>query len=370
MSGHWVESGIEQVGVGPYQFRLAGVVGLLNLADAAEMMLISILNPTLACEWGISAAQQAWLTTTVFVGMGLGAVVLGWYADSSGRAAQTRLSAAIVVACGLGSAMAPGFASFVLLRFGVGFGMGGSFVSNVLLVEGSPAALRARVVVLNGVCWGFGSVYISTLAGFVMVPGLGWRWLVGLASAPTVLALLLIEWEGDDLESARWFAASGQNDKAVAVLERAARMNWSGSDGGAQAGRTLQLAVPTGAAAAAEGRGSGEKGSMAAVVRSYRETFLKLCVVWFCVAATHFGMVLATTEEVADMDSQAHARQQCEGSYGKHNPYKRHAAVRGLNDTSVSALYPHCAQALTSQDFLDLRSLSLAEVPGEIFLGK
>jgi hypothetical protein len=43
-------------------------MGFANLADAMEMMILSILAPALHCHWQITEVQQATITTVVFLG--------------------------------------------------------------------------------------------------------------------------------------------------------------------------------------------------------------------------------------------------------------------------------------------------------------
>ena len=43
-------------------------MGFANLADAMEMMILSILAPALHCSWHITEVQQATITTVVFLG--------------------------------------------------------------------------------------------------------------------------------------------------------------------------------------------------------------------------------------------------------------------------------------------------------------
>ena len=63
-----VEEAIERVGFGAFQLVLLVVLSLLMAADAAEMMLLSFIGPTLQCRWNLSSQQAASLTTSVFVG--------------------------------------------------------------------------------------------------------------------------------------------------------------------------------------------------------------------------------------------------------------------------------------------------------------
>jgi hypothetical protein len=43
-------------------------MGFANLADAMEMMILSILAPALHCHWHITQVEQATITTVVFLG--------------------------------------------------------------------------------------------------------------------------------------------------------------------------------------------------------------------------------------------------------------------------------------------------------------
>lgn len=55
------------------------------MADAMEMMILSILSPALSCEWGISRFQQALITTCVFAGMTISSTIWGNFCDRYGR---------------------------------------------------------------------------------------------------------------------------------------------------------------------------------------------------------------------------------------------------------------------------------------------
>ena len=63
-----VSHAIDALGFGKYQIILSLVVGMAYVADAMEMMLLSVLAPALHCHWQITQLQQASLTTVVFFG--------------------------------------------------------------------------------------------------------------------------------------------------------------------------------------------------------------------------------------------------------------------------------------------------------------
>lgn len=55
------------------------------MADAMEMMILSILSPALVCEWQINSFEQAMITTCVFSGMVISSSFWGYICDRYGR---------------------------------------------------------------------------------------------------------------------------------------------------------------------------------------------------------------------------------------------------------------------------------------------
>lgn len=102
-----VDDAVEYLGFGKFQAKLSILTGLawvgdafgrilrttrecydqrsFQMADAMEMMILSILSPALYCEWEISTVEQAMITTCVFSGMMLSSTVWGKVCDRFGR---------------------------------------------------------------------------------------------------------------------------------------------------------------------------------------------------------------------------------------------------------------------------------------------
>ena len=57
---------INALGFGKFQVKLSLFTGLCWMVDSMEITILSILSPSLHCDWGISRYQQA-LTTTVIL---------------------------------------------------------------------------------------------------------------------------------------------------------------------------------------------------------------------------------------------------------------------------------------------------------------
>ena len=66
-----VNHAIDTLGFGYYQILLSFIVGMAWVADAMEMMILSVLGPALHCHWQITQVEQASLTTVVFLGKNL-----------------------------------------------------------------------------------------------------------------------------------------------------------------------------------------------------------------------------------------------------------------------------------------------------------
>ena len=189
------------------------------MADAMEMMLLSFLGPAVACEWGLSPAQEAALSTSVFVGMAFGGFLWGAASDAFGRRAAFFIPSLVTFVAGVLSAAAPNFPVLVLLRALVGLGLGGGPVAFALFLEFAPSPSRGRALVAVQAFWTLGSAFEAGLAWAVLGP-LGWRWLAALSSAPCAVLAALIFFVP---ESPFFLAASGRRADAEAVLRRAAR---------------------------------------------------------------------------------------------------------------------------------------------------
>lgn len=62
-----VEEAVEKIGFGRFQWKLSLFTGSAWMADAMELMILSIISPQLRCEWHLYTWQEALITTVVFV---------------------------------------------------------------------------------------------------------------------------------------------------------------------------------------------------------------------------------------------------------------------------------------------------------------
>ncbi|KAG9335061.1 hypothetical protein JZ751_005736 [Albula glossodonta] len=80
-----VEDLVEAIGFGKFQWKLSILTGLAWMADAMEMMILSIIAPELHCDWRLPGWKVALITSVVFVGMMVSSPVWGNMCDQYGR---------------------------------------------------------------------------------------------------------------------------------------------------------------------------------------------------------------------------------------------------------------------------------------------
>lgn len=80
-----VEQAIDHVGFGTFQYLLLGYAGLAWMAEAMELMLLSFVGPAVLEEWGLSNAEESFISSAVFAGMLVGAYSWGILSDTRGR---------------------------------------------------------------------------------------------------------------------------------------------------------------------------------------------------------------------------------------------------------------------------------------------
>ncbi|XP_064627593.1 putative transporter SVOPL isoform X2 [Lineus longissimus] len=272
-----VDNAVEKIGFGSFQMRIMAVVGIFSAADALEMLLLSVLSPILQCEWRLAGWQVALITTVVFTGMFIMAPVWGSWCDKYGRWPILFLSSIWIFYSGIITAFAPSYGWVLFLRSQVGVGIVGGNFAFTFFTEYLPFKWRAKVLTIYQVYWALGSVFEVLLAS-VVVPSLGWRWLVALSSMPLIIACFLICFCIP--ESARYLVAAGRKREAVQVLEQAARLN--------------KTTLPEGQLIEEKQHGRGSIKDLFS--KDYWLTTLLLVVIWFASAFSYYGMVLGSSE--------------------------------------------------------------------------
>uniref|UniRef100_A0A3B4YWJ5 Synaptic vesicle 2-related protein n=1 Tax=Seriola lalandi dorsalis TaxID=1841481 RepID=A0A3B4YWJ5_SERLL len=260
-----VEDAVEAIGFGTFQWKLSILTGLSWMADAMEMMILSILAPQLHCEWRLPSLEVALLTSAVFIGMMISSSLWGNISDKYGRKTGLKMSVLWTMFYGVMSAFAPIYGWILVLRALV-----------VTLIYVSENNSRATCILLIEIFWALGTVFEVLLAILVM-PTLGWRWLLGLSTIPLFIFAILCFWLP---ESARYDVLTGNQEKALATLKRIATENGA--------------PMPLGKLIAARQE---DRGKIRDLFSShFRWTTVLLWFIWFANAFSYYGLVLLTTE--------------------------------------------------------------------------
>ncbi|KAK9975028.1 hypothetical protein ABG768_023092 [Culter alburnus] len=316
-----VEEAVEAIGFGCFQWKLSMLTGVAWMADAMEMMLLSIVTPQLRCEWRLSSWKVAFITAVVFIGMMLSSSLWGNISDKYGRKVCLTLCMLWTLYYGLLSALAPVYSWILVLRGLVGFGLGGAPQSVTLYTEFLPVKTRGISIILLGVFWALGAVF-EVLLAIVVMPTLGWKWLLAFSTFPLVVFAASCCWLP---ESARFDVLRGREDEALKTLKRVAASNGS--------------TMPTGRLIANTQNDRGRIRDL--FIPEYCKTTLLVWFIWICSAFSYYGLVLLTTEM-----------------------FQAGSACSATDNSSMENRCNLECKYLTIDDYKDLLWTTLAEFPG------
>ena len=226
-----VGDAVEKIGFGAFQVVLTFLCGVIWFADAMELMLLSILSFIVRCQWELSSAEEAAMTSVLFAGAMAGSIFWGVVGDSIGRKKAMMGMVLVSFISGILSAQKltpgddriPGYPWLLFCRFGIGFASSCIPQVSTYYIEFLPRKARGVCCVLVSFWWTFGTIFSSGLAAIIMgKTDLGWHWFLGLSASPMLLAIILVPFMP---ESARFYVVRGNHEKAKKVLERMAWFN-------------------------------------------------------------------------------------------------------------------------------------------------
>lgn len=204
-----------------FHHGLCVMCGLVFMADALEVSLLSFLGDCVAVDFGLVDTQIAALTTSVFVGQLLGSMTWGPVADKYGRRTAYLAAGSTIAIASWASGFAPNYGMLVFLRTIVGIGIGGSTVPFDLVAEFLPPSVRGANLMLLELFWTCGSMMVIG-AAWLMLGSYGWRALIYLTAAPMTVVLLVAFWLLP--ESPRWLLSQERYEDAEAIIKDAARI--------------------------------------------------------------------------------------------------------------------------------------------------
>ncbi|PHU15122.1 Organic cation/carnitine transporter 7 [Capsicum chinense] len=216
-----LDEALTAVGFGKFQYFVLGYAGLGSMVDAVEVMILSFIGPAVKSQWGLSSTQETLITTVVFAGMLIGAYFWGILADNYGRRQAFFSHCKVNVFLFQIGSFSPNYISLLILRMLVGIGLGGGPVYGSWFLEFMPSRNRGIWMVIYSTFWTIGTI-LEALLAMIIMPRLGWRWLLALSSIPSFAALLLYIFT---VESPRYLYVEGRISDAHDILRKIAVVN-------------------------------------------------------------------------------------------------------------------------------------------------
>ncbi|CUH97610.1 putative membrane protein [Propionispora sp. 2/2-37] len=210
-------SRLERIPVGGFHYKLLLITGLGWMFDAMDTGIIAFVLPSLAKAWGLTSTEMGYIGSIGLIGMALGAVLAGTAADRLGRKKMFAFTLVLYsIATGL-CGIAWNYESLLILRFLVGFGLGGQLPVAVTLVsEYAPPASRGKFIVLLESFWGLGWLAAALIA-YLLIPHYGWQMAFFIGAIPALYVFYLWQWIP---ESVRYLLDKGEVDQAHAIVRR------------------------------------------------------------------------------------------------------------------------------------------------------
>ncbi|KAL5255194.1 hypothetical protein ACHWQZ_G014583 [Mnemiopsis leidyi] len=213
---------LEAAGFGRYHIFFMIVLGMMSFADAAEIFMASVILKDMKCDFNLTPVQEAIIPAIVFFFYAIGSIVAGKLSDVYGRKKILLIGMIVLVISALLSAFVPSFWLFIACRGVTGFTIGANYgVSVVYFTEIVPVKHRSSAMLGMELFWTIGSVF-ECLVGMAVMMKYGWRAQVGITVVPCIFALVLLPFCD---ESARYYAISGQHDKALQVCTKICSRN-------------------------------------------------------------------------------------------------------------------------------------------------
>ena len=215
---HDVVEIIDRQRIGWFQSRIVLLGALALVLDGFDNQSIAYVAPALKEAWHFGGGALGPVFTAGVLGVGLGSLLIGPFADRFGRA---RVLVLTVFSFGLFSlliAQSTTILQLLVLRFCIGLALGAVIPLVVVLCnEYAPQRHRAKMVTIMTCGYAIGAASGGLLAVH-LVPRFGWPsvFYVG-AVAPALLALGLLAWMP---ESIRFLIMRGGADARIVRILR------------------------------------------------------------------------------------------------------------------------------------------------------
>jgi putative MFS transporter len=206
---------LDRLPIGLFHRRILFMIGAgMFLAYFDAMLQGSVLASLAASHWSTLTSNGQFISTT-FLGMLIGSFLAGVLADRYGRRFTWQVNLLIIGVTSLAAALAPSMKWLIGIRLIMGLGLGAELaIGYSTMSEFVPPQRRGRWIALLTLITN-AAVAVSALAGYFVIPLLGWR---PLFAAAGLGALVVWITRTNMPESPRWLEAEGRIDEADRVM--------------------------------------------------------------------------------------------------------------------------------------------------------
>lgn len=203
-----------------YQWIIVAVAVFLNALDGYDVLAMAFTATSVTKEFGLSGTQLGWLLSTGLIGMAVGALIFGPFADRYGRRKMLVLSLTLNMLGLFLSAAAGSVVELGLWRVVTGLGIGGILATvTVIVSEYSNNRYRGMAISIYTAGYALGAT-LGGMGATQLIPAFGWRSVFLVGGVLTLVAIVVVVTVLP--ESVDWLRARRPAD-AQARVERIAR---------------------------------------------------------------------------------------------------------------------------------------------------
>ncbi|XP_068881818.1 synaptic vesicle glycoprotein 2B isoform X2 [Aphelocoma coerulescens] len=331
---HQYENIIEECGHGRFQWTLFFVLGLALMADGVEVFVVGFVLPSAEKDMCLSSSNKGMLGLIVYLGMMVGAVLLGGLADKLGRKQCLIISLAINAAFAFLSSFVQGYGFFLFCRLISGLGIGGT-LPIVFAYFSEFLSREKRGEHLSWLCmfWMIGGIYASAMA-WSIIPHYGWGFSMGtkyhfhswrvfvlVCALPCIASLVALKFMP---ESPRFLLEIGKHDEAWMILKQVHDTNMRAKGEPERVFTVSYIKTPKQVDEFIEIQSSTGTWYQRWLVRitttlkqvwdnvlycltaQYRMNTLMLAVVWFTMALSYYGLIVWFPDMIRYLQDEAY----------------------------------------------------------------
>lgn len=224
-----IRKAIDTTRMSGFQWYIVGLATFLNALDGYDVLAMAFTANVVSGEFALNGSQLGLLLSAGLVGMAMGSLILGPFADRMGRR-KILIVALLINLVGLVlSATAGSSVELAIWRVVTGIGIGGILATvTVITSEYSNNKHRGMAVSIYTAGYGVGATLGGLLAA-QLIPTFGWRSVFVAGAVATLLSVVLVWFSiPESVDYLRVKRPAGAEEKALQIARRIGKTNTIG----------------------------------------------------------------------------------------------------------------------------------------------